>query len=100
MYLPGTARVNNVGERTGPFRPGLTGSWLGEGRSRTHNIKHATQLFIMNINSNHEWGEYMEQLILQVVMLPGLQGNFDFSWSVRPPTPVMGMASGWRKEKQ
>lgn len=54
----------------------------------------------MNINGNHEWGEYMEQLILQVVMLPGLQGNFDFSWSVRPPTPVMGMASGWRKEKQ
>ena len=56
---------------------------VGEEQSWTH-IQHAASLFIMKINRNHEWGKYTEQLILQVVMSPGLlvKDNFGFMVSL------------------
>lgn len=80
MYLLGAARVNGgQGGRQGFSVLDLLAHGRGrEERCRTHNIQHATLLFIMKIISNREWGKYTEQLILQVVMLLGLQGSFGF----------------------
>ena len=54
----------------------------------------------MKINRNHEWGKYTEQLILQVVMSPGLLKITLVSWLSRPPSPAMNMALGWSKENK
>ena len=77
----------------------LAHDWGREQQCRTHNIQHATSLFIMKTNSSREWGKY--------------RNNWPFRWlcylaykvtlaslSARSPTLFMGMAWGWRKEKQ
>ena len=69
----------------------------GDKWSRTHNIQSTASLFIMQINSKHEWGKYMEQLILQVVMIPGLQGNFGFLVS---QASIPSYGHGLRLEKR
>lgn len=92
MYLLQPAR-NEQGCRVFQSWPCWLMVGAGEEQSRTCSVQCVTSLFIMKINGDHEWGEYTEQLVLRVVMLPRLQVNFGFLVSqATNPSPGHGLS--------